>query len=83
MTILVISDLSHMPNWAALWIRFYTLNGHDPADESKGWSGGYNFGSREEAEKRWRAAFASGVDFIASDQYEGVSAVLQQGRSSR
>jgi hypothetical protein len=66
-----------------LWIRFYTLNGHDPADETHGWSSGYNFGSREQAEKRWRAALAAGVDFIASDQYEDLSAVLQQRRAAR
>jgi hypothetical protein len=59
-----------------LWIRFYTLNGHDPADESQGWGAGYNFGSREQAEKRWRAAIAAGVDFIATDQYEGFNAAL-------
>jgi hypothetical protein len=59
-----------------LWIRFYTLNGHDPADESEGWSPGYNFGSREQAERRWRAAIAAGVDFIASDQYEDLAAAL-------
>jgi hypothetical protein len=59
-----------------LWIRFYTLNGHDPADESQGWGAGYNFGSRAEAEKRWRAANAAGVDFIATDQYEDLAATL-------
>ena len=30
---------------AGLWIRFYTLNGHDPADRSGGWSDSYNFGT--------------------------------------
>jgi hypothetical protein len=59
-----------------LWIRFYTLNGHDPADESQGWGAGYNFGSREQAERRWRAAIDASVDFIATDQYEGLAAVL-------
>jgi hypothetical protein len=57
-----------------LWIRFYTLNGHDPGGESQGWGAGYNFGSREQAEKRWRAALASGVDFITTDQYKDFSA---------
>jgi hypothetical protein len=56
-----------------LWIRFYTLDGHDPRDESQGWSADYNFGSREQAEKRWRACIAAGVDFIATDQYEDVA----------
>jgi hypothetical protein len=63
-----------------LWIRFYTLDGFDPADESQGWGAGYNFGSPEQAGKRWRAAIAAGVDFIATDQYEDVAAVLKQVR---
>lgn len=66
-------DHAHANN---LWIRFYTLNGHDPADESQGWGAGYNFGSRENAEKRWRAAIAAGVDFVATDQYEGFREAL-------
>lgn len=54
-----------------LWIRFYTLNGHDPElGVTNGWSRGYNFGSLEAARLRWRAAIEAGVDFIATDQYE-------------
>lgn len=52
-----------------LAIRFYTLNGHAPA-ESKGWSAGYNFGSVDAARQRWQAAIAAGVDLLATDQYE-------------
>ena len=65
---------------AGLWIRFYTLNGHDPADTSGGWSAGYNFGSEEAARERWRAAIRAGVDFVAVDQYERFSAVLSEMR---
>jgi hypothetical protein len=61
-----------------LWIRFYTLNGHDPRDESGGWSAGYNFGSEEAARERWRAAIRAGVDFVAVDQYERFSAALRE-----
>jgi len=39
---------------AGLWIRFYTLNGHDPNDASGGWSAGYNFGSEDAARERHR-----------------------------
>ena len=53
---------------AGLWIRFYTLNGHDPKDESGGWSAGYNFGSEAAARERWQAAIRAGVDFIAVDR---------------
>ena len=35
----------------------------------QGWSPGYNFGSIDAAESRWRAAIDAGVDFIATDQY--------------
>jgi hypothetical protein len=63
-----------------LWIRFYTLNGHDPQDTSGGWSPGYNFGSEAAARDRWRAAIRAGVDFIAIDQYELFAATLKATR---
>lgn len=59
-----------------LWIRFYTLNGHPPADaETQGWSKGYNFGSLDAAKARWSAAREARVDFIATDQYEAFAAM--------
>ena len=65
---------------SGLWVRFYTLNGHDPNDESGGWSPGYNFGSEEAARTRWRAAIVAGVDFIAVDQYERFNVTLRELR---
>ena len=65
---------------AGLWIRFYTLNGHDPRDESGGWSAGYNFGTEQAARERWRAAIRAGVDFIAVDQYERFNETLREMR---
>jgi hypothetical protein len=59
-----------------LWIRFYTLNGHDPAG-GPGWSAGYNFGSLAAARTRWRAAIESRVDFVATDQYEAFADELR------
>lgn len=59
-----------------LWIRFYTLNGHEPGRGS-GWSDGYNFGSLGAARERWRAAVDAGVDFIASDQYGDLAEMLR------
>jgi len=54
-----------------LWIRFYTLDGATKEELScHGWFRNYNFGSLSAAQERWRAAKNSGVDFIASDQYE-------------
>jgi hypothetical protein len=65
---------------AGLWIRFYTLNGHDPADLSGGWSASYNFGSLAAVRERWRAAIRAGVDFIAADQYDELAGVLRELR---
>ncbi len=72
-----IVDAAHR---AGLWIRFYTLNGHEPADRSGGWSPGYNFGSAAAAAARWKAAVTAGVDFVATDQYEEFGDVLQGAR---
>ncbi len=51
------------------WIRFYTLDGFGPG-EDRGWGEGYNFGSRDAAVLRWKAALDAGVDLVATDQYE-------------
>jgi hypothetical protein len=62
-----------------LWIRFYTLDGATEKELScNGWFHGYNFGSLAAAEKRWQAARAAGVDYIASDQYEQLGAFLKE-----
>ncbi len=58
-----------------LWVRFYTLNGHAPPS-SQGWTEGYNFGSPAAVRARWQAAIDAGVDFIATDQYEGLAELL-------
>lgn len=61
-----------------LWIRFYTLDGATKEQLSCfGWFRSYNFGSLDAARRRWNAAAAAGVDYIASDQYE------ELGRSLR
>jgi glycerophosphoryl diester phosphodiesterase len=60
-----------------LWIRFYTLNGHDPADTSVGWTPGYNFGTLDAVRTRWAAAVRAGVDFVATDQYEAFATARQ------
>ncbi|WP_109486518.1 hypothetical protein [Occallatibacter savannae] len=71
-----------------LWIRFYTLDGADEDELScHGWFHTYNFGDLAAARKRWQAAIAVGVDYIASDQYELLGAEIQQssrkGNTSR
>lgn len=62
------------------WIRFYTLDGFTVDDH--GWDQGYNFGSREAAEFRWKAAIAAGVNLIATDQYEDLSKLIQATQRS-
>ena len=74
-----LAQLVRRAHTAGLWIRFFTLNGYDPADRSQGWIGSYNFGSYSAAEQRWRAAINAGVDFVAVDQYEDFARVLQRG----
>jgi hypothetical protein len=73
-----LQDLVQRAHAEGLWIRFYTLNG-TPIDEGEkmGYTPGYNFGSLDAARIRWRAAIESGVDFIATDQYEDFSATLR------
>ncbi len=73
-------QLVGMSHRAGLWIRFYTLDGLDPADRSNGWSADYNFGSLDAARERWLAASAAGVDFVAVDQYEAFAAELARSR---
>jgi hypothetical protein len=58
------------------WIRFYTLDGFQPTD-GQGWDDDYNFGSRDAVLVRWKAALAAGVNFVATDQYEGLAAVMK------
>jgi hypothetical protein len=62
-----------------LWIRFYTLDGATKPELScNGWFHDYNFGSLAAARVRWRAAIASHVDYVASDQYELLGREIHQ-----
>jgi hypothetical protein len=62
------------------WIRFYTLDGFAPAG-NKGWGAGYNFGTLERAQTRWKAALDAGVNLIATDQYEDLRTFMQEQTS--
>jgi len=71
-----IVDYAHHQGYA---MRFYTLNGHTvEVGRANGWDPNYNFGSKEAVEKRWRAAMAAGVDFIATDQVEDLARVMKR-----
>lgn len=62
-----------------LWIRFYTLDGATENElSSHGWFHSYDFGNIAAAHQRWQAAINAGVDYIASDQYEQLAAVIRQ-----
>lgn len=58
-----------------LWVRFYTLNGHDAAAD-RGWTASYNFGTEAAVTTRWTAAVDAGVDLVATDQYEAFARIL-------
>lgn len=66
--------LASLVSWAhknGLWIRFYTLNGCTPAqDDENGWEPEYNFGTPDRVIERWMAELGTGVDYIATDEYE-------------
>jgi hypothetical protein len=71
-----LADYAHKLGYA---LRFYTLNGHTAeAGKQNGWDANYNFGSAAAVEKRWRAALADGVDFIATDQVEDLAKVMKR-----
>ena len=62
-----------------LWIRFYTLDGASKAEQSRnGWFADYNFKSEALAKQRWTAEIADGVDYLATDEYEKVGALIKQ-----
>lgn len=61
-----------------LWIRFYTLDGATKAQQKQnGWFADYNFKSEALAKQRWDAAIADGVDYLATDEYEKVGALIK------
>ena len=62
-------DYAHQQGF---WIRFYTLDG---TDGSK--AGGYDFGSRDAVNRRWKAAIDTGVNLIATDQYEDLDTFMK------
>ena len=81
------SRLTHLVVYAHkrnLWIRFYALDGASKAELScNGWFRTYNFGSKEAVQTRWAAAVKSGVDYLASDQYEELGKFLKAGAGPR
>jgi hypothetical protein len=62
-----------------LYIRFYTLDGAEKSELScNGWFSTYNFGSKQAVRARWTAAIKAGADYIATDQYEQLGALLAE-----
>ena len=61
------------------FVSFYSINGFTDS-ENKGWTNEFNFGSRQAAEIRWKAAAKAHADFIATDQYEDLAKVVRAAR---
>lgn len=69
---------SKLAHEKGLWLRFYTLDGADPATmKTNGWFDNYNFGSLAAAQQRWKACLEAGVDYVASDEMEELSKTLK------
>jgi hypothetical protein len=64
-------DLTALAHRRGFRVRFYCLNGHTGA-----LLGGYRFADDEAVRVRWLAAADAGVDWIASDEYREIAAVL-------
>lgn len=56
-------------------VSVYCIDGFTEVD-NQGWDKEYNFGSREAAETRWKAAARAKADFISTDHYEQLSEIL-------
>lgn len=66
-------DLGHRNGY---FVSVFCLNGYSEA-ENQGWDKAYNFGSKDKAMTRWKAAVKAHVDFISTDQVEDVAAVIK------
>jgi hypothetical protein len=60
-------------------VGVYGINGWTES-ENQGWTAEYNFGSKEAAAARLRAAVKAKVDFISTDQYEEAAKVIHSSR---
>jgi hypothetical protein len=61
-------------------VSVYCLDGFT-ADENQGWDADYNFGSRDAAIIRWKAAIQANADFISTDHYEQLAAMITSSRN--
>jgi hypothetical protein len=61
------------------FVSFYCLDGYTEA-ENQGWDKDYNFGSREKAMLRWKAAIRARADFISTDHYEELASVIKSSK---
>ena len=57
-------------------VSFYSVNGFGEG-ENQGWTAEYNFGSREAAALRWKAAVKAHADFVGTDQYEELGKIVR------
>jgi hypothetical protein len=59
-------------------VSFYCLDGYT-ADENQGWDADYKLGSRDAAIIRWKAAIEAKADYISTDHYEQLAAMIASG----
>ena len=71
------TSIKQLPGSALTFTRQQISDGFAPADDH-GWDKGYNFGSAAAVRLRWQAALDAGVDLIATDQYEDLSAFMKE-----
>jgi hypothetical protein len=63
-------------------VSVYCLNGYTP-EENQGWDPDYNFGSRDAAIVPWKAAIQAKADFVSTDHYEQLAAMIASVRKTR
>jgi len=77
-----LSSFVNQAHARGLWIRFYTLDSATKDEQdANGWFAGYAFPSLEDARLRWIDCIRDRVDYLASDNYELVSALVREMNS--
>jgi hypothetical protein len=61
------------------FVSFYQVDSFTDG-ENQGWEQEYNFSPREHGMERWNALIKLHADFISTDQYETVAALIRGGR---
>ncbi|MFC5861827.1 hypothetical protein ACFPT7_05950 [Acidicapsa dinghuensis] len=60
-------------------VSVYCLDGYT-AEQNQGWDADYNFGSRDAAMIRWKAAVKAKADFISTDHYQQLATMIASAK---